>query len=63
MPVRLAQAHGQMMRGAIGLGLRRLGFRGTLREFRYGSRSQPGVVAWQKDGRDARRGSCGSQGT
>ena len=43
-----------MMRRVIGPSLRQLGFRGTVREFKYGSRSQFGVVRWQKDGRAAR---------
>jgi len=44
-----------MMRGLIGPALRQLGFTGTLREFKYDSRNQFGVVAWQKDGRDVVR--------
>jgi hypothetical protein len=55
VPARVVDAYDQMMRQVIGPALRQLGFTGTLREFRYGSRSQSGVVAWQKDGREVRR--------
>ena len=54
-PARVVEAYDQMMRQVIGPALRQLGFRGTLREFKYGGRSQFGAVGWQKDGRDARR--------
>jgi len=43
-----------MMRQVIGLALRQLGFRGPVREFKYGDRSQSGAVRSQKDGRFAR---------
>jgi hypothetical protein len=56
VPPRVTEAYDQMMRERIGPALRELGFRGTSREFRYGSRSQFGTVAWQKDGREVRRG-------
>jgi len=52
----VTEAYDQMMRRLIGPALRELGFRGASREFRYGGRSQFGVVAWQKDGREVRRG-------
>jgi HEAT repeats len=54
VPARVVDAYDQMMRLVIGPALRQLGFRGTVRWFKYGTRSQFGVVAWQKDGRAAR---------
>src|SRR5215469_7709583 len=54
MPARVVEAYDQMMRQVIGPALRQLGFRGTVREFKYGDRSQSGAVRWQKDGRFAR---------
>ena len=54
-PARVTEVYDQMMRRIIRPGLGELGFRGTLREFRYGSRGQFGVVAWQKSGRAVRR--------
>jgi hypothetical protein len=56
VPARVVEAYDQMMRGVVGPALRQLGFTGTVREFRYGSRSQFGAVAWQKSGRDVVRG-------
>jgi hypothetical protein len=55
IPARVTEVYDQMMRGVIGSAQRDLGFRGRLREFRYGSGSQFGTVAWQKDGWDLRR--------
>jgi hypothetical protein len=55
VPARVVEAYDQMMRRVIGPALRQFGFTGTVREFKYGSRSQFGVVAWQKDGRDVVR--------
>jgi HEAT repeats len=54
VPARVVEAYDQMMRQVIGPALRQLQFRGTLREFKYGDRSQFGAVRWQKDGRAAR---------
>jgi hypothetical protein len=54
VPARVVEAYDQMMRQVIGPALRQLGFRGTVREFKYGDRSQSGTVRWQKDGRFAR---------
>ena len=54
VPVRVVEAYDQMMRQVIGPALRQLGFRRTVREFKYGDRSQFGAVRWQKDGRAAR---------
>jgi hypothetical protein len=54
VPARVVEAYDQMMRQVIGPALRQLGFRGTVREFKYGDRSQFGAVRWQKDGRFAR---------
>jgi hypothetical protein len=51
----VVEVYDQMMRRVIGPALRQLRFTGALREFRYGSRGQSGVVAWQKDGREVRR--------
>jgi hypothetical protein len=56
VPAPVAATYDQLMRAVVGPALRAFGFRGTVREFRYGSRSQFGVVAWQQDGRDVRRG-------
>jgi hypothetical protein len=55
VPARVVEAYDQMMRQVIGPALRQLGFRGTMREFKYGDRSQFGIVRWQKDGRDDAR--------
>jgi hypothetical protein len=55
VPTQVVEAYDQMMRRVIGPVLGRIGFTGTAREFRYGSRGQFGVVAWQKDGRYVRR--------
>ena len=54
-PPRVTEVYDQMMRRIIGPALGELGFRGTLRELRYGSRGQFGVIAWQKSRRDVRR--------
>jgi HEAT repeat protein len=54
VPARVVEAYDQMMRQVIGPALRQLGFRGTVREFKYGDRSQFGTIRWQKDGRFAR---------
>jgi hypothetical protein len=49
------QAYEQMMRGQVAPALRELGFKGTLRIFRYGSGSRKGEIRWQKDGRATRQ--------
>jgi HEAT repeats len=54
VPARVVEAYDQMMRQVIRPALRQLGFRGTVREFKYGDRTQFGAVRWQKDGRFAR---------
>lgn len=54
LPARVVEVYDQMMRQVIGPALRRLGFRGTAREFKYGSHRQFGVLRRQKDGRFAR---------
>jgi hypothetical protein len=48
VPARVVEAYDQMMRQLIGPALRQLGFRGTVREFKYGDRSQSGTVRWQE---------------
>lgn len=50
----MVEAFDQMMRHIVGPALRQHGFRGTVREFKYGDSSQFGAVRWQKDGRAAR---------
>jgi hypothetical protein len=50
----VVEAYNQMMRQVIAPVLCQIGFRGTVRRFKYGSRSQFGVLDWQKDGRGAR---------
>jgi hypothetical protein len=44
VPARVVEAYDQMMRRVIGPALRQFGFTGTVREFKYGSRSRLGAA-------------------
>lgn len=52
-PARVVEVYDLMMREQVGPALREIGFKGTLRSFKYGRDGRFGEVRWQKDGRAA----------
>jgi hypothetical protein len=52
-PSRVVEVYDYMMREQVGPALREIGFKGTLRTFKYGRDGRFGSVTWQKNGKAA----------
>jgi hypothetical protein len=52
-PSRVVEVYDYMMREQVGPTLREIGFKGTLRTFKYGRDGRFGSVTWQKNGKAA----------
>jgi hypothetical protein len=57
-PSRVVEVYDYMMREQVGPALREIGFKGTLRTFKYGRDGRFGSVTWQKNGKAPTPRSC-----